>query len=84
MRVLAIILRIVIALIVLAAGVAFYMSLVKNPIVTPQRPAMRTYPVAEVEALKPDQYQVILHSQGIVRPRVRTELTAEVSGRISA
>lgn len=84
MRVLAIILRIVIALIILAAGVAFYLSLVNNPIVTPQRPAMRSYPVAEVAVLKPEKYQVILQSQGIVRPRVRTQLTAEVSGRISA
>ena len=82
-RSLAILIRAVVAIAVLGFGVGINIYLVKTEKETPQRPAMRTYPVAEVMKVSAESYQVILPSQGVVRPRTQTQLTAEVSGKIS-
>ncbi|MFT5468180.1 MAG: multidrug efflux system membrane fusion protein [Verrucomicrobiales bacterium] len=84
LRILAISLRVLIALIILGLSIGGYIYLLNTKPETPQRPAKRTYPVAEVDVLKAGDFQVVLKSQGIVRPRSRSQLTAEVSGKISA
>lgn len=83
-RPIAIIIRLAIAAAVVALSVVYYFYLVGSPPETPQRPAERTYPVAEATVLTASDYQVKLPSQGIVQPRVETQLTAEVSGKVSA
>ncbi len=75
--------RLAIALAIFVLGVAYYAYLVRTGPEPEQRPAIRNLPVVEVMELQPTDYQVRLPSQGIVRPRTQTDLTAEVAGKIA-
>ena len=83
-RVLAITLRIVITVFLVGGGAGGCMYLLSTAPQPASRPAPRSYPVVDVMELQPEDYQIRIPSQGIVRPRAQTDLTAEVSGKISS
>lgn len=79
----ALIIRAAIALLVFAGGASYYAYLIKTGPEPQQRPAVRSYPVVEVMELERSDFQVRIPSQGIVQPRTSSDLTAEVSGKVS-
>jgi len=82
-RPLAIIIRFVVTLALIAGAVVFYKFLVATGPEPKQRPAPRHLPVVETMTLDAVDYRVKLPSQGIVEPRTETQLTAEVAGKVS-
>ncbi len=79
----ALILRYCIAVVIFGLGIGYYSYLVRTGPEPEQRPAIRSYPVVELMELQPSTYQVKLPSQGIIQPRTQTDLSAEVSGKVS-
>ncbi len=78
----AILVRLVLTAAIVAAAVGYYLYLINTAAEPAQRPAFREYPVVEVDTLEPTDFQVNLPSQGVIRPKVQSQLTAEVSGKV--
>ncbi|MEM1293893.1 MAG: efflux RND transporter periplasmic adaptor subunit [Verrucomicrobiota bacterium] len=79
----ALIIRAAIALLILIGGASYYAYLINTGPEPEQRPAIRSFPVVEVMELERSDFQVRIPSQGIVQPRTNSDLTAEVSGKVS-
>ncbi len=75
-------LRILLPVIVVSAGVAIGLMLMATGPEVERRPPARMLPTVEVMVVQPQQYQVLLHTQGTVTPRTQSTLIPEVAGRI--
>lgn len=79
----AILLRIGFTVGLIALGWIGMVTLIATGPKPKQRPAVRELPVIETITLTPTNYGVQIPSQGIILPRNRSQLTAEVSGKIT-
>lgn len=82
MRFLATVLKIIMPIVVVAAGVV----VARHFMNTAEKPERRSTPprlqVVEVLQVKPEDFQVIISSRGTVSPRTQSTLVSEVTGRI--
>lgn len=75
-------LKILLPLIVLAAGYGVFQYQVSNPPLINKKPVEPHYPTIEVVSVHPKPTEVEVYSQGTVRPRSETALKPEVSGKV--
>ena len=75
-------LRIILPLLILAAGVVLWRVQLKEEEPEPFEPRKRAEVETEVEVLVPVDYPVQIRTQGTVQPHNQTTVTAGVSGRV--
>lgn len=76
-------LRILPPVVVLLIGFLVSRHLTQNPIEPPKRPASQTLLNVEAITLQPEDYQVVIHTQGNVEPHTETRLIPQVPGYIT-
>ncbi|MDT8384130.1 MAG: efflux RND transporter periplasmic adaptor subunit [Gammaproteobacteria bacterium] len=76
--------RILLPLLVLAAGIAAGVVLMATGPEVKRIPLVQSPPVVETRVVVPEDYQVTVHSQGTVVPHTQSTLIPEVAGRIVA
>ncbi len=74
--------RLALALVIVATSIGVYAVLVATGPEPRSRPAQPVVPTVEVATLEPASYQVQIPSRGLIQPKVRSLVTAEVSGKI--
>lgn len=77
-------LRILLTLGILVLGGISFVALRATAPEPKRRPSPRVLPVTDALVLRPADYTVRLPSQGNIVPRTRTQLTAEVPGKIAS
>jgi RND family efflux transporter MFP subunit len=75
--------KILLPLLLLAAGIGGAWWLIATAPKGERKTSEPVIPLVEVMALQPQNYAVILKSQGTVSPRTQSTLVAEVSGKIT-
>ncbi|MEM0969402.1 MAG: efflux RND transporter periplasmic adaptor subunit, partial [Verrucomicrobiota bacterium] len=76
--------RVSLVLGVLAAGTLLYITLIKSAPEPTRRPAIRSLPLVQTRDIALQDYAITLSSQGILSPKTRTQLTAEVGGKVAS
>jgi RND family efflux transporter MFP subunit len=75
-------LRLIIALVIIAAGIAGAAYLKKSAPKTQKKPPVKWVPAVQVESLQPTRYQVMVSAMGTVIPARQIVLKSQVSGQI--
>lgn len=76
-------LRIIPPIAVLAITFIVTKAIISNPIEPPKRPAPKSFLNVEGKTLSPEDYQVIITTQGNVEPHTETSIIPEVPGYIT-